>query len=87
MNNNNFLTAAEIDFGLRQLMKEDEHLDCVTVAVAKKVAREMSRGEQISMRDFEARALAATEGFTDPISDSAFHFHGHDPILWQEQFP
>lgn len=74
VDNNNHLSAAEIDRGVRDLMKEDDDMDCVTIAVAKKVAREMSPDETISMWDFEARALAATQGLTDPNSESAYHF-------------
>jgi len=90
VDNNNYLTAAEIDRGVRELMKEDLdlQLDCVTIAVAKKVAREMSPHETISMRDFEARALAATRGLTDPNSDKAFHFEAaENKALMNEQFP
>lgn len=89
MDNNNSLTAAEIDYGLRELMKEDDQVDCVTIAVAKKVAREMSSRERISMRDFESRALAAMQGLTDPSSDTAYHYETqHEMMLANhEQFP
>eukprot|EP00429_Kryptoperidinium_foliaceum_P012661 CAMPEP_0176034998 /NCGR_PEP_ID=MMETSP0120_2-20121206/17305_1 /TAXON_ID=160619 /ORGANISM="Kryptoperidinium foliaceum, Strain CCMP 1326" /LENGTH=391 /DNA_ID=CAMNT_0017368343 /DNA_START=23 /DNA_END=1199 /DNA_ORIENTATION=- len=88
VNNNNRLTAAEIDWGLRELMKEDEQMDCVTIAVAKKVAREMSPLESISMRDFEARSLAAMQGLTDPNSAAAYSYEAeHDHMILSEQFP
>jgi hypothetical protein len=87
VSNNNSLTSEEITFGLRELTKEDAHLDCVTVAVAQKVAREMSAFESISMRDFEERAMAATQGLTDPSSDkSTWHFLQEHSFL-EEQFP
>jgi hypothetical protein len=88
VDNSNSLTAFEIDNGLRELMKEDEHLDCVTVAVAKKVAREMSPYESISMRDFEERAMAASQGLTDPSTDkSSWNFEQEHSFLMEEQFP
>lgn len=77
---NKTLTAAEIDRGLRELFKDDEgKIDCVVAAVAKKVAREMSPYEVISMEDFEVRAMAATEGLTDPdAKESFFEFDSTD---------
>ena len=67
--------ALEIKRGLDELFKDDEHLDCVTAAVAAKVAREMSPHEQITMDDFEMRAMDASEGLTDPnAAESYFSF-------------
>ena len=88
VDNNNSLTAAEISYGLRELTKEDLEFDCVTIAVAKKVAREMSPYEQISMRDFEARALAATQGLTDPSTETVYQYEAvRETPLSYEQFP
>jgi hypothetical protein len=87
--NNNRLTAAEIDYGLRELTKDGDYVDCVTIAVAKKVAREMSSFETISMRDFEARALAAMQGLTDPNSEKAYFYETEREMMFanHEQFP
>ena len=89
VDNNNTLTAAEIDYGLRELTKEGDYVDCVTIAVAKKVAREMGPHEKISMRDFEARALAAMQGLTDPNSDKAYFYETEREMMFSthEQFP
>lgn len=90
VDNTNTLTAMEIDYGLRELAKEGEYVDCVTIAVAKKVAREMGPLEKISMRDFEARALSAMNGLTDPNSDKAYYYHetAHEMMFANhEQFP
>ena len=88
IDNNNSLTADEISYGLRELQKEDKALDCVTIAVAKKVAREMAPHERISMRDFEARALAATQGLTDPNSEAVYQYEAvQETTLLNEQFP
>lgn len=82
VDNNNSLTAAEIDYGLRDLLREDEPLDCVTVAVAKKVAREMEPHEKVSLQDFEKRALAATDQFTSPnAKESFFHFEEDEKFM------
>lgn len=87
VDNNNRLTAAEIDQGLRELEREDKDLDCVTIAVARKVAREMSPHESISMQDFEARALAASEGLEDPNSKYSYHYEAAEHLVMTEQFP
>jgi hypothetical protein len=88
VDNNNSLTAEEINYGLRELTKEDKEFDCVTIALAKKVAREMSPRERISMRDFEARALAATQGLTDPNSEAVYQYEAmRETMLLNEQFP
>lgn len=63
------LTAAEIDRGLREFIRFDEDIDCVTIAVAKKVAREMRPNESISREEYENRALAATVGLSSPDDD------------------
>ena len=89
VDNNNTLTAVEIDYGLRELTKEGDYVDCVTIAVAKKVAREMGPHERITMRDFEARALAAMQGLTDPNSDKAYFYEAEHEMMFanHEQFP
>lgn len=86
VDNNNNLTAAEIDNGLRELFKEDPDMDCVTMAVAKKIAREMSPNETISLQAFEERALAATKGWTNPNSDEPTFPIDELPFT-HEQFP
>eukprot|EP00547_Thalassionema_nitzschioides_P000493 CAMPEP_0194206368 /NCGR_PEP_ID=MMETSP0156-20130528/5429_1 /TAXON_ID=33649 /ORGANISM="Thalassionema nitzschioides, Strain L26-B" /LENGTH=285 /DNA_ID=CAMNT_0038932887 /DNA_START=311 /DNA_END=1168 /DNA_ORIENTATION=+ len=65
------LTAAEIDRGLREFIRfaGDEALDCVTIAVTKKVAREMRPNESISRQEYEERALAAAMGLSNPDDD------------------
>ena len=87
IDNNNSLTASEIDRGLRELLKEEQDLDCVTVGVAKKVAREMSSTERISLQDFEKRALAAAVGLTDPNSKEAQMIVDEESMVLHEQFP
>lgn len=87
VDNNNSLTASEIDRGLRELLKDNQDVDCVTVGVAKKVAREMSSNESISLVDFEARALAAASGLTDPNSKDAPSLVDEESTFLHEQFP
>ena len=58
------LTAEEINYGLREFNKE-EHLDCVVLALAKKIGREMSPHETISLEDFERRVTQVSEGLQD----------------------
>lgn len=62
------LTAVEIDRGLREFIRFAGHeaLDCVTIAVTKKVAREMRPNESISRQEYEERALAAAMGLSSP---------------------
>uniref|UniRef100_A0A7S1V3Z2 Phosphoglycerate mutase n=1 Tax=Grammatophora oceanica TaxID=210454 RepID=A0A7S1V3Z2_9STRA len=87
IDNNRDLSAAEIDRGLREYLKEDEKLDCVTVAVAKKVAREMSPRETISLQSFEERALAAAQGLTAPHAKESYFDHDPGSMVLDEQFP
>ena len=63
------LTAVEIEHGLRELLKDEgggDNLDCVVMAVAKKIARDLSPNESISLADFEKRATEAYQGLEDP---------------------
>ena len=54
------LTAAEFDAGIKTLMADAEHVDCVVVGVAKKIAREsVTPNCSVSLAEFEELAQAA----------------------------
>lgn len=76
------LTSEEIRFGLREFAKEEEEqqqpIDCVVFAMAKKIGREMAPDESISLRDFEARVTQALEGLQ--INESNDCFVEHEPF-------
>lgn len=78
------LTAEEIRFGLREFAKEEEEahhpVDCVVLALAKKIGREMAPDEAITLEDFELRVTQAVQGFQDN------HAHANE-ILDHEPFP
>lgn len=64
--NDRAVTAAEIDAGLIELLKDDEHPpDCVVVGVAKQIARELGPNEKMSLAEFEHRAMRASQGLHD----------------------
>jgi hypothetical protein len=72
LDGNRELTAEEIDLGLKELLKDHDEtrhrpLDCVVLAVAKKIAKELSPGESITLADFERRATEAYEGLEQPL--------------------
>jgi len=71
------LTAEEIRFGLREFAKEEEQhmhqIDCVVLALAKKIGREMSPRETISLEDFELRVTQALEGLQVTDDDNFQH--------------
>ena len=56
------LTGAEIDAGVRELMKEGKNADCVVVGVAKKIARELAPSDIIGIKEFERLTKEAYEG-------------------------
>ena len=54
------LTAAEFDAGIKTLVADAEHVDCVVVGVAKKIAREsVTPNCSVSLAEFEELAQAA----------------------------
>mmetsp|Transcript_11278 Transcript_11278/g.17449 ORF Transcript_11278/g.17449 Transcript_11278/m.17449 type:complete len:405 (+) Transcript_11278:179-1393(+) len=64
--NNRKVTVSELNAGLNELLKDDEHPpDCVVLAVAKEIAREMSHGEEITLSEFERRAMLASKDLHD----------------------
>ena len=71
------LTAEEIRYGLRQFA-EDMHLDCVVLALSKKIAQEMAPHESIAPEEFERRVTTAYEGL-EREPDECFVFHESFP--------
>ena len=68
---NRNLKAEEMLAGIRDLTKEDyengiNNVDCVVLALAKKIARELGPNEDISLEEFERRAENAYKGLEDP---------------------
>ena len=65
------LTADEIRSGLWELLREEQHLDldCVALALAKKIGREMSPEESITLEDFDRRVTRAYQGMQDNYND------------------
>ena len=54
---NSILTAAQMEKGLKELIKENPNLDCGVAAVTKKIVRELSKSENdtITMPEFLRR--------------------------------
>mmetsp|Transcript_18344 Transcript_18344/g.52503 ORF Transcript_18344/g.52503 Transcript_18344/m.52503 type:complete len:404 (+) Transcript_18344:70-1281(+) len=68
------LCRAEIEAGVRELMKDSEHetqSDCVVIGLAKKLARELGEDETITLQEFERRTALAYEGLQCNESDFA----------------
>lgn len=70
-NRDNGLCAQEIEQGIRDLMKDAGRTqsDCVVIGVAKKVARELGKGEYITFREFERRTAEAYQGLNTTAND------------------
>lgn len=79
---NGALTSEEIRVTLRLFAKEEEEqkhpVDCVVLALAKKIGHEMSPQESISLKDFEFRVTQALEGL---------QVNGNDCFVEHEPFP
>ena len=60
------LSGAQLEAGVRELMKDDEAgpSNCVVVGVAKQIAREIAPDEVIHIREFERRTHEAYQGLT-----------------------
>jgi 2,3-bisphosphoglycerate-dependent phosphoglycerate mutase len=58
------VTGAELELGVRSLMKDSNVGDCVVVGVAKKIARELGPNDVIEFSEFERRTQEAYEGLT-----------------------
>ena len=68
------LCRAEIEAGVRELMRDSEHetqSDCVVIGLAKKLARELGENETITLQEFERRTALAYEGLQCNESDFA----------------
>ena len=77
--NNDSLTRQEIENGLSDLLKDDEHPpDCVVIAVAQKIAREMGSGCTVTLEEFERLTLQSYEdlhSWYDEYEDYLHHDH------------
>ena len=65
--------TSEVTNSLHKNKKDDDggdNLDCVVMAVAKKIARDLSPNESISLADFERRATEAYQGLEDPEEET-----------------
>ena len=69
------VSAEDVRLGLREILKEEEdhHIDCVVLALAKKISREMSPHEKITPEEFEHRITFAYEGLQTAQEDAFFH--------------
>ena len=58
------LTGAELEQGVRELMKDDgaQPSNCVVIGVAKKIARELAQDDEIHISEFERLTKEAYEG-------------------------
>lgn len=75
------LSAEEIRFGLREFAKEQmKQVDCVVLALAKKIGREMSPHETITLEDFELRVTQALQGFQENSAETNDCFVQHEPF-------
>ena len=55
------LTAAEFDAGIKTLMADAEHVDCVVVGVAKDARESVTPNCSVSLAEFEELAQAVSE--------------------------
>lgn len=58
------LTGAQLEAGVRELMQDDLHTNCVVVGVAKEIARDIGPNDTIHINEFERKAREAYEGLT-----------------------
>ncbi|KAL3942159.1 MAG: hypothetical protein SGARI_000361 [Bacillariaceae sp.] len=58
------VTGAELEMGVRALMKDSIVSDCVVVGMAKQIARELGPDDVIDLKEFERRTKEAYEGLT-----------------------
>ena len=58
------ITGAELEAGVRELMKDSAVADCVVVGVAKQIARELGPNDVIHLAEFERRTQEAYEFLT-----------------------
>ena len=58
------VTGAELEMGVRALMKDSMVGDCVVVGVAKQIARELGPNDTIDLKEFERRTKEAYESLT-----------------------
>jgi 2,3-bisphosphoglycerate-dependent phosphoglycerate mutase len=58
------VTGAELEMGVRALMKDTMVEDCVVVGMAKQVARELGPNDEIHLSEFERRTVEAYESLT-----------------------
>jgi bisphosphoglycerate-dependent phosphoglycerate mutase family 1 len=58
------LSGAQLESGVRELMKDNSESDCVVIGVAKQIAREIGPNDIIHIKEFERRAAQAYEGLT-----------------------
>lgn len=60
-NGDRTLNQDEIQFGLRELLKDGD-VDCVVLGLMKKISREMKPNEAITLAEFEQRATETVQG-------------------------
>jgi hypothetical protein len=70
----NRLTAVDLQQGLQELLREEEDADAipadwVVVGLAKKICRELAKGEYITRDEFERRAAEAYMGLQQATTE------------------
>jgi 2,3-bisphosphoglycerate-dependent phosphoglycerate mutase len=58
------ITGAQLEQGVRELMKDSAVMDCVVMGVAKQIARELASTDVIHIKEFERRTKEAYESLT-----------------------
>jgi hypothetical protein len=58
------VSGAQLEAGVRELMQDEHHTNCVVVGVAKQIAREIAPDETIHIKEFERKTQEAYEGLT-----------------------